>query len=75
MKNLICSIAFIAGVSATPAHADTWTWTPISSGSKLDAHLARCNFARPNPMKIFTTIAELQERMTAFETATSLLKP
>lgn len=67
MKNLICSIALIAAIPATTAHADSWMWTPISTGSTLDAHLARCNFSRPNPMTIFSTIAELQEMMSAPE--------
>lgn len=65
MRNLILSIAVIAGISATTAQADTWTWTPISNGGTLDAHLARCNFARPNPMVVFSTIAEVQEKMVA----------
>lgn len=69
MKTLICSIAVVAGISATTAQADTWTWVPISNGSTLDAHLARCNLARPNPMEIFAMITELQEKMTVSEQA------
>ncbi|WP_416884570.1 hypothetical protein [Marivita sp.] len=65
MKTLICSITLFAAMSSTAAQADTWTWTPISNGSTLNAHLARCDFARPNPMTIFSTIAELQEKMVA----------
>ena len=72
MKTLIFSIAVFTGLAATIAHADSWTWTPISNASTLDAHLARCDFARPNTMDIFSTIAALQENMVApIESATS----
>ena len=71
MKTLICSIALVAGIYTTTARADTWTWTLVSNGSTLDAHLARCNFARPNPMEIFSMIDELQEKMFAPEEAPS----
>jgi hypothetical protein len=67
MKKLICTIAIIAGTSATIVRADNWIWTPISNGSTLDAHLARCDFARPNPMTVFSKIAELQDKMIAPE--------
>ncbi len=72
MKTRILAIAITSGIAATAAQADSWTWTPISNGNTLDAHLARCDFARPNPMDIFSTIAEIQEKMVApQESATS----
>lgn len=65
MKTLICSITLIAQISAATVHADTWTWSPISNGNTLNAHLARCNFARPNPMDVFPMITDLQKYMIA----------
>ncbi len=65
MRYLVLPFVVIAGISTTTAQADTWTWTPISNGGTLDAHLARCNFARPNPMVVFSTIAEVQDKMVA----------
>lgn len=67
MKTLIASALMLTTFVASEAAADTWTWTPISNGSTLNAHLARCDFARPNPMLVFEMIAELQDKMIAPE--------
>ena len=45
--------------SASPALADAWAWVPIRDGATLDAHLARCDHARLNPLPIFDAIAAL----------------
>lgn len=63
MKTLIASAMMLTTLAATEAAADTWTWTPISNGSTLNAHLARCDFARPNPMVVFDVINDLQKNM------------
>lgn len=62
MKPLALIAAILTTTSTAPAQADTWTWVSISSGSTLDAHLARCHFARPNPLTVFSLLARLQSR-------------
>ena len=65
MKSLLFPIAVMAWMSGTTVQADIWTWVPISDGRTLDAHLDRCDFGRPNPLIIFSTIAEIQEDWVA----------
>lgn len=65
MKTLLLITAILIAKPMTSAQADTWTWVAISSGSKLNVHLARCNFARPNPLPIFSLIARLQSEPTS----------
>jgi hypothetical protein len=65
MKTLIASAAMLTTFIVSPVAADTWTWVAISNGNTLNAHLARCNLARPNQMLVFDMIADLQENMIA----------
>ncbi|MDA7429366.1 hypothetical protein PGB28_12915 [Primorskyibacter aestuariivivens] len=61
MKTLILSAVTFAAVWSTEAQADTWSWAPIRDGNTLNAHLARCDFARPAPLRVFAMIEALQE--------------
>lgn len=65
MKTIIILASLANALGTGQAAADSWTWTPIRNGSTLDAHLARCNFARPNPIEVFATIAALKENMAS----------
>ena len=65
MKILLFSISVMAGMLGTTGQADTWTWAAIGNGLTLDAHLGRCDFGRPNPLIIFSTIVEIQENWVA----------
>ena len=58
MKITAC-LAVLA--TAAPLHADDWVWVPVRDGSTLDAHLARDNLARPNPLPIFDILAALTD--------------
>lgn len=69
MKTIIILASLATALGTGQAAADSWTWTPISNGTTLDAHLARCNFARPNPIKVFSTIAALKENMASQDQA------
>lgn len=64
MKTLILSAVTLAAVFSTQAQADSWSWAPIRDGDTLNAHLARCDFARPAPLHVFAVIEELQEAAT-----------
>jgi hypothetical protein len=59
LRPTIGRAALIAVVSTAPAAADPWTWAPIRDSATLDAHLARADHARPNPMPVFEMIAAL----------------
>jgi hypothetical protein len=54
-------LALTAVLLSAPAAADPWAWAPIRDGATLDAHLARADHARPNPLPVFETIAALAD--------------
>ena len=72
MKTLTFAAAFfVVTLTGADADADTWTWAPIRDGATLNAHLARADFARPNPMVVFQLIAEITGTASATDEPSS----
>lgn len=62
MKSLALITTIVTATSTMPARADVWTWVSISNGRTLDAHLARCELAQPNSLRVFAMIERLQSK-------------
>ncbi|MFZ5962947.1 hypothetical protein ACOXXX_08345 [Thalassococcus sp. BH17M4-6] len=69
MKTLLVSAALMSALFGSAASADSWVWAPIQDASTLDAHLERCDFARPNALPIYSLINDLQAGFTGAEAA------